>query len=193
VKRRWLVRIAIGFGVIGAAALAMSSCLVRRTSAHIYDAEEAVPARTWAIVLGALVRPGGEPSDALRDRLETARGLYADRLVAQIFVSGDGGSGEDAAMAAWLVAAGVPADRIVRDPRGYRTRATMENAAAAGIRDAIVCTQRFHLPRAVAWARHVDIDAIGYESARLTYPTYAKDQLRETAARTLALLELWFD
>ena len=71
----------------------------------------------------------------------------------------------------------------------------MQNAVAHGIRDAVVCTQRFHLPRAVAWARHLDIDAIGYEAPaeRLAYPLYRRDQLREAAARTLALFELWAD
>ncbi|MBX3157092.1 MAG: YdcF family protein [Deltaproteobacteria bacterium] len=191
--RRFAIGCAVGVVAVVGAAVVGSACLVRRTSAYIYDPGDEVPARAWAIVLGARVKPEGEPSDALRDRLETARGLFADGHVRQIFVSGDGHRGEDAAMEAWLVAAGVPPARIVRDPRGFRTRATMENAAAHGIREAVVCTQRFHLPRAVAWARHLDIDAIGYESPRLLYPVYRKDRLREAAARTMALVEMLLD
>jgi vancomycin permeability regulator SanA len=192
---RFSIGFAIGFALIGVVVVTANACMLRRTSEYVYAADAVVPRREWAIVLGALVKPSGEPSDALRDRLETARGLYADGTVQRIYVSGDGGSGEDAAMAAWLVAHGVPAERIVRDGDGLRTRRTMQNAVAHGIRDAVVCTQRFHLARAVAWARHLDIDAIGYEAPaeRLAYPLYRKDQVREAAARTLALFELLID
>ena len=64
-------------------------------------------------------------------------------------------------MAAWLEARGVkPADVIV-DPGGHRTAATMADAAALGVRSALVVTQGYHLPRSLYLARRAGIDAVG--------------------------------
>ena len=47
------------------------------------------------------------------------------------------------------------------DAGGHRTAATMADAAALGVRSALVVTQGYHLPRALYLARHAGIDAIG--------------------------------
>jgi vancomycin permeability regulator SanA len=168
--------------------------VVARADGLVFTRVAAVPARTYAIVLGAAVHPDGWPSDALLDRLESARRLFAAGKVRLIYVSGDHASrDEDGVMARWLVAHGVPAAVVIRDGVGVRTRATMEDAWAAGIRDAVVCTQRFHMARSVAWARHVGIDAVGLESEELEYAERRKDRLRELVASAVALVELWVD
>ena len=64
-------------------------------------------------------------------------------------------------MAAWLEARGVPPADIVVDEGGHRTAATMADAAALGVRSALVVTQGYHLPRALYFARHAGIDAVG--------------------------------
>jgi len=160
----------------------------------IYGIAEEAPAREWAIVLGARVRKDGTLSLALEDRLTTALEAYRIGRVRRILVSADGRKDEARAMATWLEGQGVLPDCIMQDDRGLRTRATMENAFHGfGVVDAIVCTQRFHLPRALAWARHEGIDAVGLEADRHAYPHQVYDELREAMARTVAWLEITTD
>lgn len=185
---------AIAFGVVIVAIVAANCGIARRASGRVYDDADHVPHRTWAIVPGALVHHDGTPSVALVDRLDAARALYQAGTVDRIFVSGDHrDDDEDGVMARWLVDRGVPAGRIVRDGAGYRTRTTMERARRLGIVDAVICTQAFHIPRSVAWARHVGIDAVGLEADLRWYDHQVSARTRETLARTVAMFEIWAD
>jgi SanA protein len=181
----------IGLIVLGTTTLGIGDCHIGHAAdGLVYDAVADVPQHAYAIVPGALVRDDGTPSVALVDRLEGARALFAAGRIAAIFVSGDTRSfDEDGVMQRWLVDHGVPAARIRRDGTGYRTRDTMENAKSVGITDAVICTQAFHLPRSLAWAQHVGIDAVGLIVDRHV----VRGRLREIFARTLAMFEIWFD
>jgi SanA protein len=194
VKRRWLFRLGLTAGgllVLGVVTfLGTNACIESRARGYVFDTLDQLPAKSSAIVLGARVH-NGRPSQALLDRIDCAWDLWSAGRVRTIFVSGDGG--QDEIMATTLIERGVPAASIVRDREGHRTRATMENAAAIGIRDAIVCTQGYHQARAIAWARHEGIDAVGWRSDRRPYSTRSQDDVRETLARTLAAFELWID
>ncbi len=170
---------------------ATNCAMTSRAAELTFDGPTTAPARPWAIVPGAGVHADGTPSDALKDRLDCAVALYQTGRVSQVFVSGDGGSNdEDGTMAGWLVARGVPASAIVRDPVGYRTRTTMEDAAARGITGAIVCTQDFHLARSLAWARHEGIDAVGVVADDRWHDHQVRARMRETFARTVAFVEM---
>jgi vancomycin permeability regulator SanA len=128
-----------------------------------YASAEAIPARTVAIVPGAVVH-NGQPVGSLKGRLETALDLYRAHRVKTIFVSGNDSadSPEVTVMHAWLRAHGVPESDIWSDTRGFRTRATMLNAAASfDITDAVICTQAPYVDRALFLARHAGIDAVG--------------------------------
>lgn len=164
----------------------------RRADGSIFGTAREVPKRSFAIVPGASVRPDGSLSPALLDRLDAALELYQAGTVERVLVSGDDGDNHEAdAMAGWLIASGVPNDRITRDGAGYRTRTTMEDARRIGIVDAVVCTQAFHLPRSVLWARHVGIDAVGLVADRRWQDHQVTDRMREAVARTVAVVELW--
>lgn len=164
-------------------------CIQARAAGRVFDTLAEVPPRSTAIVLGAAVHEG-RPNHALLDRIDCAAELYAAGRVRRIFASG--GGGQDEIIARYLIARGVPADVIALDPAGHRTRASMENAAARGITDAIVCTQRYHQARSIAWARHEGIDAVGWVAARRPLSTRPRDTVRERFARSLATLELLF-
>ncbi len=193
-KRRWLVRTGLGAvaGLVLAAItmFATNACIKARAEGYVFDSLAQLPTRSHAIVLGARVY-NGRPSQALLDRIDCGYDLFAAGRVQTIFVSGDGE--QDELMANTLIERGVPADRIVRDGAGHRTRATMENAAALGITEAIVCTQGYHQARSIAWARHEGIDAVGWASDRRPYSTRPKDDVREMLARTLAAFEMLVD
>ena len=67
----------------------------------------------------------------LRDRMDTAIGLYKDRLVKKVLVSGGvGGSGYNEAlvMRDMAVKAGVPKEDVVVDPNGVNTEATVRDS-----------------------------------------------------------------
>jgi SanA protein len=195
VKLRWLKW--TGLASAGLLVLAVvtvlgaGACIRNKADGYVFESLDQLPSRTSAIVLGARINRDGRPSQALLDRIDCGYELFAAGRVQTIFVSGDGE--QDAVMARALIERGVPAAKVIRDPAGHRTRATMMNARASGIRDAIVCTQGYHQPRSVAWARHFDIDAVGWSADRRPYSTRPKDDVREAFARTLAMLEMWAD
>jgi SanA protein len=152
------------------------------------------PVRPYAIVLGNRVDPDGTPCDELAARLETALALYRAGRVGKIVVSGmvRRHYDEPRAMAAWLRARGVAPGDVVTDGGGRRTHATMADAAALGIRAALVATQGYHLPRALYLARHAGIDAVGVpaESRQTGWASRLKLFVRESTARAETLVEV---
>lgn len=147
------------------------------------------PAGDVALVLGAKVEPNGQPSSFLAGRLEVARQLYANGKVRALLVSGDNSKehyNEPDAMKRWLVAHGVPADKVVTDYAGFDTYDSCVRARQIfGVSKAAVVTQGYHLPRAVATCRAVGVDAtgVGDESVREHYLGYwLRGEARELAA-----------
>jgi vancomycin permeability regulator SanA len=173
---RWGVGIAAAAVLAAVLAVAGTQAWLRwSTRGRRYRRAADVPAAPVAIVLGAKVLPDGRPSQLLARRLDRALELYAAGTVAAILVSGDHGRrgyDEVAAMRDYLRARGVPARKIAADHAGFDTWASATRARRVfGVRSAIMVTQRFHLPRAVALARRAGIEAygLGDDSAR-THP-----------------------
>lgn len=157
----------------------------RRTAAD-------VPAAPVAIVMGAGVDGAGKPTPFLAGRLRTAADLYRRGKVRVLLVTGDNGSrgyDEPSAMRDFLVAGGIPAQRIVLDYAGFDTWDSCVRAKKIfGVDRATVVTQEFHLPRAVALCRAAGIDAygVGHDSstvdARVTRDGYAREVLASVKA-----------
>ena len=149
-----------------------------------------------AIVLGAAVYPSGEPSPWLRYRLDTAARLYRSGRVEAILVSGDNGRenyNEPVAMRRYLVAAGIPAEAIALDYAGFDTYDTCVRARRIfGIERALLVTQDFHEPRAVAICRSVglDVDGVGDSRARSDRIGWAVGWVRERAAAIKAVVDV---
>lgn len=132
---------------------------------RVHPGVQDVPARPVALVLGAGLRPDGTPSTYLTRRLDAARQLYERGTVGVILVSGDNsraGYDEPTAMLDWLVARGVPSERVVRDFAGFDTHDTCVRARGVfGVTEAVVVTQDYHLPRALFSCTQAGIDAVG--------------------------------
>ncbi|MCY1006843.1 YdcF family protein [Nannocystis pusilla] len=129
--------------------------------------DEARPADV-AVVLGNHVSPAGEPSRRLQLRLDRAAALYAAGLAPRIIVSGgrDPGSPHEAdVMRDYLVARGVPAERIAVDRGGVNTHATARFVAAdlraRGERSAIAVSQYYHVTRTKLALRRFGVEATG--------------------------------
>ncbi|PTX01086.1 YdcF family protein [Pararhodobacter aggregans] len=111
-----------------------------------------------ALILGAAVWPGGEPSPTLARRTAHAIGLYHAGHVGRIM--GCGGLGTHPPTEAALIArlcgeAGIPEDRILVEDRSTSTRENLRNAKALLPEAArvVIVTDPYHAPRArlIAW------------------------------------------
>jgi len=158
---------------------------------HVY-AESNVPPAPVAIVLGAEVYPGGEPSPFLAARLDIAKRLLDQGKVRAILVSGDHRRwdyDEPGAMEVYLVARGVPAAQVVLDYAGFDTYDSCARAKRVfGVRKAIVVTQSYHIDRAVTLCRSQGIDAsgVGDDSVRIYTEPWAHSYVREQGAKVKA-------
>jgi SanA protein len=162
------------------------------------DSVAEVPAAEVAIVPGALVEPSGRMSAMLADRVRQASALWHAGKVEKILVSGDHHSwayDEPGTMRKALVADGVrPAD-VFEDHAGFDTWATMVRARGIfGVRDAVVVTQGFHMPRGLYLA-----DAAGIEATGLTADLHRwgfqgdKSAVREVLSRMKAVADVTLD
>ncbi len=157
-----------------------------------FDASRSTLHASAAIVLGASVNRDGTPSDALRDRLNEGVALYDAKAVDRIFVTGDDGdyhADEIDVMKSFLIQRGIPADKLAIDGKGFRTYESCKHAAEAGIKTAIVVTQRFHMGRALYLCNRMGVDATGVTS---DLSSYDKNWLF-WARDLLASVEAWWD
>ncbi len=165
----------------------------QRYDAAIYTEVEKVPPRRVAIVFGAYVFPSGRLSDALRDRVDAAIALYKAGKVQKLLFSGDNrflDYNEPGRMREYALTQGVDNANIVLDYAGRRTYDTCYRAEYIfGVTDAVLVTQKFHLPRALFLCDNMGIDAVGFVADRHRYSEELWYELRETGA----LLFAWWD
>ena len=173
-----------------------SVAFVRLTaSAHLFS-EHDVPPAPVALVLGAAVSPEGIPSPFLAGRLDVAQRLYAAGKVRVIVASGDGMApeyNEPEAMRRYLLAAGVPDDRIVTDHAGFDTYdSCVRIQRVFNVSELVVVTQGYHLPRAVATCRRLGLTAVGVgdETARQYRRAWRRGAVRDQVACVKTVLDL---
>lgn len=157
---------------------------------HLYAAGD-VPAAPVALVFGAEIYPSGQPSPYVVGRLTVAQRLLASGRVRALLVTGDHGQpyyDEPDRMRDWLVAHGVPRRKIALDYAGFDTYQSCARARQVfGVRRAILVSQDFHVPRAVALCRSVGIDAdavgdTGQAHTRTYWRGWLRDQLADVKA-----------
>jgi vancomycin permeability regulator SanA len=186
---------AVGGMVAVLVALACAHWVRSSADGYLFDVAS-VPAAPVALVLGAQVGDDGQPSAFLAARLEIARQLLVNGKVKAILVSGDHGQwtyDEPGAMQSWLVDRGVPADRVVLDHAGFDTYDSCVRANKIfGVRQAIVVTQSFHLPRAVTLCREQGIEAtgVGDDSVRVYETMWTRGEIREYGAAVKAAADV---
>jgi vancomycin permeability regulator SanA len=184
----------IGLGALGAVGAAVA--FVRLGSAGHLHPESVAPSAPVALVLGAQVHPDGTPSSFLAARLDLAHRLWRAGVVRVLLLSGDGGApeyDEPAAMRAYLLAAGVPDDRLVLDRYGLDTYDSAFRARAVfGVEELLVVTQAYHLPRAVATCRALGIRAegVGDVSVRRFGGAWLQGAVRDQVACVKTVLDL---
>ncbi len=192
--RRWLPQIGLAI-FLAAGAVAWGSVSIRGTNEWVFSVTRGmwvddvgdVLSRAVAIVPGSAFN-SGRPNAQLEERLRLALDLFEAGRVGTFLVSGDEehAGHEATGMRRWLTDRGVPTARIVVDPLGIRTLETMTRAARIyGVRNAVICTQRWAAPRALFLARGAGIDAIALvprNSSRLNAAVPEKESLKVTLA-----------
>jgi SanA protein len=157
---------------------------------------ESAPVRRAAIVFGAGLWRDGSPTPVLRDRVATAAQLYFAGKVEKLLMSGDNSyieHNEPGAMRGYALELGVPDEAIVLDYAGRRTYDTCYRAKAIfGLQEAILVTQKFHLPRALYLCNALGLPAVGVPADRQDYRKRSLFfwNLREVPATLAALWDV---
>ncbi len=156
----------------------------------------AVPAARVAIVFGARVYGNGRLSGMLRDRVDTAIDLYKAGKVQKLLLSGDNrfdNYNEPGDMMTYALSHGIPAADVQPDYGGRRTYDTCYRAQSIfQVREAILVTQDFHLPRALFLCDKLGLKAVGVAADRHTYlpSALAWSESRELLALAAALFDV---
>lgn len=145
-----------------------------------------VPSDT-IIVLGAKLI-GNQPSTMLRLRLDEAVQLYNQGYAPTVIVSGAQGqdeiTSEASVMHDYLIAKGIPADKIYVEDKSYSTYQNLLNSKAImrehGLSQAIIVSNASHIRRSLVLAQQLGIEASGSpapmaDNAYLTAKQYARE------------------
>ncbi len=180
----------LGIGAILVVAITIDVRLSYRD--RIYSQTD-VPSEPIIMVLGASLKPDGQPSDALLDRLKVGSELYNQHKGSSILVTGDDGkfyTDEVSVMKNYLVQAGIPDSSIKVDGHGYRTYESCSRAKKEfSITQAIIVTQNFHLPRALYLCNKLGVQSVGVSADLHSY----RDIIRMTLRDWLASFKAWID
>lgn len=181
--------VAVSAGVVG-----LSLWMQYITRDRIIDTPQLCPLSQVAIVFGTSHRlRNGAPNPYYQGRLDVAAALFYSGRTELLLLSGDNRTAqynEPVAMWKALRARGVPSSTMTRDYAGFSTFDTLIRAHRVfGIDQAVLVSQRWHLPRALLIARHEGIDAYGCAApGEIQGP---KLLLREEWARIKTLWDLY--
>lgn len=194
-RRRWLralaILLALGLALLVAADMAITS----GARPYLHSAVDATPANEVGLVLGTSHRArGGGGNPYFNHRIAAALELYRAGKVRHLLLSGDNGTmsyNEPREMRRALMAAGVDSARITLDFAGFRTLDSMVRAKKVfGQQRFTVISQHFHNERAVYLARHLGIEAIGFDARDPQSWWGPRVWLRERLARVKVFIDL---
>ncbi len=145
------------------------------------------------LILGARVYEDKSPSPILKYRLDYGYELYLKGKAKRIIVSGDdrdSSNNESNSMKQYLMKKGIPSEVIIVDKAGYDTYDSMYRARELfSVKSMIICTQEFHIKRAIYIADKLGIEAYGYPSPDMEIFSIDYLRFRESFARCKAIIE----
>ena len=146
------------------------------------------------IVLGAGIKNSIEPSDMLKDRLDTAVMLYKAGVAPKILLTGDNGTvqhNEIHVMLMYMRREGIPDSKIFCDHAGFCTYDSMYRAQSIfKVKRAVVVTQSYHLYRSLYIADKLGIKVQGAASDQGSYSGQAYRNFREILARVKDMINV---
>ncbi len=160
-------RMVTGIGILMLLALAAAAALILA----VYFMETHLPPEKDAdaiLVLGAQVKEDGTLSVALTRRVTVALEAYREQRRPVICCGGQGSNeprSEGETMRDWLLAEGCDPEDVIAETASVNTRENLVNAKAIlgglGCVRPLIVTSDYHVPRALALARQVGLDACG--------------------------------
>lgn len=160
---------------------------------YVFYDKEKIPNCNAVMVLGASVYSDGTPSPVLKDRLLYAYEIYTNKKADKIIVSGDHATvdyDEVNTMKNYLLDLGVKDEDIFMDHAGFDTYDSMYRAKEIfKISSLIICTQNFHIKRAVYIANKLGIKAYGYPCEDKEEYNMVYLNIRESLAKVKAVTE----
>ncbi len=162
---------------------------------YLYEEVSQVPTCNTALVLGTSQKlANGAPNLFFQYRMEAAVSLYEAGKIQYFILSGDNGResyNEPADMKRSLIALGIPEERLFLDYAGFRTLDSVIRAQKIfGQSQLLVVSQAFHNERAVYIARHLGIEAYGFNAKTLSLKAGFRTYLREKLARVKVFIDL---
>ena len=160
---------------------------------QIHEVEGAPEGRV-AIVFGAGLYRNGRPSPVLVDRVTAAVRLYQDGKVDALLMTGatrPPNYNEPVAMRQLALDMGVPDEAILMDEMGVRTFESCRRARETfGIQEALLVSQRYHLPRALVLCQSMGMQVQAVSSDLRYYRAYPFWEFREIPATLRALWDI---
>jgi len=192
-----VIKVILYLIILGIAAFGIPRLITCITSINKIKTIANVANEKVAIVFGAGLLRDGTPSPVLKDRVSTAAQLYFAGKIQKILMSGDNrfvDYNEPASMQAFALELGVPEEVIVLDYAGRRTYDTCYRAKNIfGLDQAILVTQKYHLPRALFTCNGIGLKSIGVIADLRTYHPKSLSfwNIRELPATVVALWQVW--
>lgn len=149
------------------------------------------------IVLGAQVKPEGIPSVQLAYRLDRAVDVWLRKQVPVVVCGAKGKDEPDteaAVMKRYLMEKGIPGEMISEDPDSFNTEQNLRHAKQLlsrhdeKIRNVVIVTSDYHLPRSMSLAEDMGLKASGVGSPCL--PEY---WLKNHSREALAWCKYWLN
>ena len=162
-KRRVLILLLIGAVIFFLPQIFLTFHFKNKIYSNLND----IPQKDFAIVFGAAVRADYSLSDVARERIAAAVLLYRQGKVKKLFISGDNRHHREVeSIARFAVEQGVAENDIILDRLGIDTGDSCRNFKSLS-GEAILVTQRFHLPRSLLMCEQNQIQAIGLAANEL--------------------------
>lgn len=198
-KRRIFIWLSI---IIGVSLTLMALCDVtvsRNASGKTYDNVDSIPHRKVGMILGTspVSSWNGLRNYYFDHRIKTGSELYKAGKVDWLVVSGgdyrntENGYDEPVAMRDSLMKMGVDSTRIILDYDGTRTLNSIAKMRDVYCQDSItIVSQKYHNERALYQAKHLGIDAIGFNAKT---PGRRISWWRNRGREVLARVKLFID
>lgn len=194
-RHRLIAAAGAGCAALAAALYICDTWVARSADAHMFSSSRPPPACDVALVLGTTpTLADGRRNLFFQYRIDAAAELFHAGHVKHLLLSGDNGTrtyDEATAMQTALIARGVPSSAMTLDYAGFRTLDSVARAQLVfGQSRLLIVSQPFHAQRAVFLARARGIDAFAYVARDPVGAAATKVRIRETLARTAAVLDV---
>lgn len=195
-KRRMLIFIMLFPLLVVLCLLSADAYVGSSCHGQLYQNADKVPHCSAALILGCGKYVDGRINLYYQFRIDAAVELWKAGKIDAIVVSGDNSRkdyDEPGMMKADLVGRGVPEEFITQDCAGFRTLDSVVRAEKIfGLKNYIVVSQRFHCQRSVYLASQSGQSVIGYCAADVGGGAGLKIRVRESLARTKAVMDVIF-